>query len=124
MQKLSLTGMRGTPTDTERGDPRTSIERAPEIQKRYVDLFNKTSGIVGDIGETIMNKAQAFSDKATRRMTSSSTSSEPYTYLRSRDCDWYGVSCWVRWFFNKYLVFAMGGTMEPAYNSNNYPSGK
>jgi C1A family cysteine protease len=39
----------------------------------------------------------------------------------SSSCVWYDVSCWLRLFVNEY-GFRIGGTMEPAYDSDSYPS--
>lgn len=41
------------------------------------------------------------------------------SYSYSGSCAWYEISCWLRWFVNKF-GYGWGGTLEP-YNSNNYP---
>jgi Papain family cysteine protease/Cathepsin propeptide inhibitor domain (I29) len=39
----------------------------------------------------------------------------------SASCTWYDVSCWLRLFVSKY-GYRVGGTMEPRYDANVYPS--
>ena len=36
-------------------------------------------------------------------------------------CKWYDVSCILRYLFSKFL-YGLGGTMEPAYDANSYPT--
>ena len=38
-------------------------------------------------------------------------------------CNWYDVSCWLRWVVDKYGYYVgFTGTMEPAYDSDSYPT--
>lgn len=37
-------------------------------------------------------------------------------------CNWYDVSCWLRYVVDNYGYFVGIGTMEPAYDSESYPS--
>lgn len=38
------------------------------------------------------------------------------------NCKWYDVSCILRYLFSTFL-YGLGGTMEPAYDANSYPTG-
>jgi hypothetical protein len=40
---------------------------------------------------------------------------------RYMSCKWWDVSCYLRSIFSKYL-YGLGGTMEPAYDANSYPT--
>ena len=42
---------------------------------------------------------------------------------RSQNCEWYNVSCILRYIFTNYF-YGFGRTMEPAYDQNSYPTCK
>jgi hypothetical protein len=86
----------GVPGHEQRADPRTSVKRHPSVQERYLEARKSTvSGAMG-------GKA---------------------SYQSSSTCKFYDLSCWLRWFMYTY-GYGIGGTMEPKYDSDSYPSGK
>jgi Cathepsin propeptide inhibitor domain (I29) len=46
----------------------------------------------------------------------------PVTSSRGGHCEWWNVSCMLRYIFSHYL-YGLGGTMEPAYDAESYPMG-
>jgi hypothetical protein len=42
-------------------------------------------------------------------------------YAATGYCDWYDISCILRYIFKTYF-YGMGGTMEPAYDADSYPN--
>lgn len=46
-----------------------------------------------------------------------------YSLNYQAGCKWYDVSCHLRYIFQTYF-YGMGGTMEPRYDANSYPTGK
>ena len=93
-------GSGGVPDYEHRADPRTSVKRHPAVQERYLDAWKS-------------NKSGANGGKLTYKAA----------YQSYSKCKYYDVSCWLKWFMYTY-GYGIGGTMEPKYDSDAYPSGK
>lgn len=108
-QSRYLTGYKGPRTDQlhhhkiqqaapasvlePKAGPLHAIYRHPSVQEKY--------------RETLLE------DDLSRRLGFSAS--------YSGGCTWYDVSCWLRLFVKKY-GYRIGGTMEPKYDANTYPS--
>ena len=107
-------GMNGMVFDaSRRKGPLNAVERHPVVQERYEKHWKKNVS------------------PSTKRSTGSSRGGPNNRRLRqqvgyggssSGSCDWYDISCWLRWIVNTY-AYNIGGTMEPEYDSDSYPSG-
>ena len=93
-------GSGGVPGYEHRADPRTSVKRHPAVQERYLEAWKST-------------ESGAKSNKLTYKAA----------YQSYSKCKYYDISCWLRWFMYTY-GYGIGGTMEPKYDSDAYPSGK
>ena len=78
---------------TQRGGPLFAIDRHGSVQEKYETKWKE--------------------NKQHRKLGFSAS--------YSGGCKWYDVSCWLRLFVSKY-GYRIGGTMEPAYDQNTYPS--
>jgi Cathepsin propeptide inhibitor domain (I29) len=57
-----------------------------------------------------------------RRILQHQEQSPLYALNYQAGCKWYDVSCHLRYIFSKFL-YGMGGTMEPRYDADSYPTG-
>jgi Cathepsin propeptide inhibitor domain (I29) len=57
-----------------------------------------------------------------RRILQHQEQSPLYTLNYRAGCKWYDVSCHLRYIFSTFL-YGMGGTMEPKYDADSYPTG-
>lgn len=123
-QSKYLTGYRGPRTDQmeerrvsqrsgrfgmvldaeQRGNPIEAVNRHPKVQKRYIEHWEKNR----------MPKVGRNVGVSSRRLRSS---------MYAGSCSWYDISCWLKWILNTY-GYNIGGTMEPGYDADTYPSGK
>eukprot|EP00542_Grammatophora_oceanica_P012081 CAMPEP_0194030554 /NCGR_PEP_ID=MMETSP0009_2-20130614/3992_1 /TAXON_ID=210454 /ORGANISM="Grammatophora oceanica, Strain CCMP 410" /LENGTH=766 /DNA_ID=CAMNT_0038670519 /DNA_START=108 /DNA_END=2408 /DNA_ORIENTATION=- len=87
-------------------DPRTGVERHEELQKKYELYLQEQPALSHFLSKD--NQRRSLQYGGTQASYSGS-------------CRWYDVSCWLRWFVHRY-GFGIGGTMEPAYDADSYPS--
>jgi Cathepsin propeptide inhibitor domain (I29) len=126
-----LTGYTGPRTDQEPTNhqssgvlgPHIPTARHPDIHRRITEINSKNwwskytnhdvdSDTTSDNGGAHWWSSYTYNSDSTMSYTSSSTP----------NCDWYDVSCLLQYIFSTYF-YGVGGTMEPAYDANSYPTG-
>jgi Cathepsin propeptide inhibitor domain (I29) len=129
-----LTGYTGPRTDLEPKNhqssgvlgPHIPTARHPDIHRRITEMNAKnwwskftTDGNDSDSDAASGNGGSHWWSSYTY---SNSDSSISYTSSSSPNCDWYDVSCLLQYIFSTYF-YGVGGTMEPAYDADSYPTG-
>ncbi|GKY95419.1 hypothetical protein MPSEU_000503400 [Mayamaea pseudoterrestris] len=97
-----------------------------EFKAQYLNAYNVTRKLHDDRPVPVMGQHEGGSRHADvrRRMQSMKDGNVHYSNKRQsnyRDCSIYDVSCFLRYFFETY-VYGFGGTMEPAYDADSYPT--
>jgi len=138
--------MEGTLDPLRTGDPRTALEKHPEIQDRFLKRWDQAPMPLGktyiknwnerkeecgnERGKTYVKRDRQSSSSSSQQSTEKKCSnsyylsnpmyqSSSYSYGVSYSCSWWDVSCWLQVIFSGSMF---GGTLEPEYDSNSYPT--
>jgi len=102
-------------------DPLSDVDRHPEVQRAYEKHFQSSPRL----SEVLVDETYVGHFESSSRFYGETTSSHHQVSSPARQtftifsCRWYDVSCLLRVIFTG---SPFGGSSEPVYNENNYPS--
>jgi len=118
-----LTGYKGMRTDELDKDPETLPPALRKLRKDNGQVMNPNTHKI-NMHESVRERHLKYHPQAGPVFAVSSSYSAVSYGASSPNCDWYDVSCYLRWVWYTYGISLGGliGTMEPGFDSNSYPN--